>query len=54
MSVCQCGRSPTGLCIGWHRLTEEQYKEKKIEWEKMSDSQKEAVFHPKAIDGIGD
>jgi hypothetical protein len=51
---CGCGRSPTGLCIGWHSLTEDQYKEKKIEWEKMNDKQKEAIFHPKAIDGIGD
>ena len=51
---CGCGRSPTGLCIGWHSLTEEQYKEKKVEWEKMNDRQKEAIFHPKAIDGIGD
>ena len=24
--VCRCGRSPTGSCIGWHKLTEEQYK----------------------------
>jgi hypothetical protein len=23
---CTCGRSPTGSCIGWHKLTEEQYK----------------------------
>jgi hypothetical protein len=22
---CGCGRSPTGKCIGWHGLTEEQY-----------------------------
>lgn len=22
---CGCGRSPTGYCIGWHGLTEEQY-----------------------------
>ena len=35
-------------------MIEIKKKEKKIEWEKMSDSQKEAVFHPKAIDGIGD
>ena len=25
---CKCGRSPTGDCIGWHKLTEEQYQEK--------------------------
>ena len=24
--ACTCGRSPTGDCIGWHKLTEEQYK----------------------------
>ena len=34
MSECTCGRSPTGQCIGWHRLTEEQYQEKKLEYEK--------------------
>jgi hypothetical protein len=22
---CGCGRSPTGKCIGWHGLTEEEY-----------------------------
>jgi hypothetical protein len=26
---CGCGRSPTGKCIGWHGLTNEQYEEKK-------------------------
>ena len=25
---CSCGRSPTGRCIGWHKLTEEEYMEK--------------------------
>ena len=25
--TCGCGRSPTGDCIGWHALTEEQYKQ---------------------------
>jgi len=24
---CGCGRSPTGKCIGWHELSEEQYQE---------------------------
>ena len=24
-SACGCGRSPTGRCIGWHALTEDQY-----------------------------
>ena len=26
---CGCGRSPTGKCIGWHGLTEEQFTERK-------------------------
>jgi hypothetical protein len=33
MAECGCGRSPTGNCIGWHNLTEEQYKEKKAAYE---------------------
>jgi hypothetical protein len=24
---CGCGRSPTGKCIGWHGLTEEQFQD---------------------------
>ena len=23
--TCGCGRSPTGDCVGWHALTEEQF-----------------------------
>ena len=26
---CGCGRSPTGYCIGWHGLTEDQFAERK-------------------------
>ena len=29
MADCSCGRSPTGKCVGWHSLSEEQYQEKK-------------------------
>jgi predicted RNase H-like HicB family nuclease len=28
---CGCGRSPTGLCCGWHALTEEAYRAKLAE-----------------------
>ena len=28
VSTCGCGRSPTGKCIGWHALSEEEYKKK--------------------------
>jgi hypothetical protein len=30
---CGCGRSPTGKCIGWHGLTEEQYADRKEKYE---------------------
>ena len=30
---CGCGRSPTGKCIGWHGLNEEQLKEAQRQWE---------------------
>jgi hypothetical protein len=30
---CGCGRSPTGKCIGWHGLSEDDYLIKKNEWE---------------------
>ena len=30
---CGCGRSPTGKCVGWHALTEEQYKKKLFDFE---------------------
>ena len=33
MAECGCGRSPTGKCIGWHGLSEEQYLEKKAAYE---------------------
>jgi hypothetical protein len=33
MADCGCGRSPTGKCVGWHNLTEEQYQEKKAAYE---------------------
>jgi hypothetical protein len=31
--ACGCGRSPTGKCIGWHGLTEEQYQEELAKYE---------------------
>jgi len=30
---CGCGRSPTGKCIGWHGLNEEQLAEAKRNWD---------------------
>ena len=33
---CTCGRSPTGKCVGWHKLSEEDYQKKKITWDTHS------------------
>jgi hypothetical protein len=41
IGTCGCGRSPTGDCCGWHSLTEEQYKQKKSDWD-LAQYQKEA------------
>lgn len=38
--ACGCGRSPTGKCIGWHALTEEQYLEKKAQYEEKQEKRK--------------
>ena len=40
---CTCGRSPTGKCIGWHNLTEEDYQNNKIDWETRQKSPEDAA-----------
>jgi hypothetical protein len=30
---CGCGRSPTGHCIGWHDLDEDEYRQRLAEYE---------------------
>ena len=35
---CGCGRSPTGQCIGWHGLSEEQLSEAREKWFKENSS----------------
>ena len=29
MAKCGCGRSPTGMCKGWHGLSDEEYEKLK-------------------------
>jgi hypothetical protein len=36
--TCGCGRSPTGDCIGWHSLTEEQYQ---LNLKQLTENQKD-------------
>jgi hypothetical protein len=55
MSACQCGRSPTQLCIGWHSLTEEEYHKRKKQYEELNEEDKKKnPFHARAIDGFGE
>ena len=54
MSKCSCGRSPTGLCVGWPALKKEDYKQKKKKYDELSEEEKKAAFHVRAIDGIGE
>ena len=40
---CTCGRSPTGKCVGWHKLSEDDYLSKKADWEKKQDSKSDVA-----------
>ena len=39
MANCRCGRSPTGLCKGWHGLTDEEFKHKKEEYKSQNNEE---------------
>ena len=45
---CGCGRSPTGKCIGWHKLSEEEYLEKLEEY-KDKEKKEDQKFWKKQI-----
>lgn len=30
---CGCGRSPTAFCVGWHALSDQDYKKAKSDYE---------------------
>jgi hypothetical protein len=34
--TCGCGRSPTGDCIGWHGLSEEQFQKQLAEYQQAN------------------
>ena len=38
---CGCGRSPSGECIGWHSLSEEDYQKKLDEYNKSKEEKKD-------------
>ena len=47
---CGCGRSPTGYCMGWHGLTNEQYKVKLNEWNQEQNSGKQLLRENLGLD----
>ena len=52
---CPCGRSPRGVCIGGHALSEEKYLEMKKKYEEISEADKKRnPFNHRAIDGLGE
>ena len=42
---CGCGRSPTGKCIGWHKLSEEEYQEKLKEHEDKDNEEEQMLLN---------
>ena len=40
LNECGCGRSPTGKCVGWHDLSEDEYKEKLAAYQAKKSSKK--------------
>jgi len=40
---CNCGRSPTGRCVGWHNLSQADYLIKKSAWEEKKTAKKQAA-----------
>ena len=43
IGTCGCGRSPTGDCIGWHALTNEEFNVKLNEWNQSQNSGKQLL-----------
>ena len=41
---CGCGRSPTGKCIGWHKLSKEEFQEKLKEHEDKDNEEEQILF----------
>ena len=33
VGTCGCGRSPTGQCIGWHGLEEDEFRQQLAEYD---------------------
>ena len=49
---CGCGRSPTGKCIGWHKLSEEEYLEAKKNYQEKEKAEDQLIRKPLASLGL--
>jgi len=38
--ICGCGRSPTGNCIGWHALNDEELISARLQWQITEDTKR--------------
>lgn len=48
--TCGCGRSPTGDCIGWHGLNEQQLNDARANWQAEQDRQELEEYQTHAQD----
>jgi hypothetical protein len=47
---CDCGRSPTANCIGWHKLTHPEWQVKKLIFEAETRAEKIAEEYSRILD----
>jgi hypothetical protein len=50
MKKCNCGRSPTADCIGWHKLTHAEWQVKKLILEAETHAEKVAEEYSKLME----
>jgi hypothetical protein len=43
IGTCGCGRSPTGNCIGWHGLSEEEFRQRLAEYEDQKSKDQQSL-----------
>jgi len=43
IGTCGCGRSPTGDCIGWHGLSEEEFQKRLAEYHEQIAKDQQAL-----------
>lgn len=43
---CGCGRSPTGFCIGWHKMSEAKFQEALINYNNAAQQMNRPIFEP--------